>query len=243
MLNVCKVRKSFGDHVVLRDVSFEIGDNEFVCLLGESGSGKSTLAELLMGLYPPSQGEIIWADGQMRGMQYIYQNPDRSFHPFWTMERSLMEPLILQKISKKRAREQIMVMMEKTGLPFELLKKKPSQCSGGQKQRMAIIRALLCQPRLLIADEITSALDPETEETMIHFLKGIQASHPMSVFYITHRLQAVEKVADRVLILHQGCIMESGPTREVFHRPKHPYTQRLLDACFYFEKRRKQKIG
>lgn len=107
---------------------------------------------------------------------------------------------------------------------------------------MAIIRALLCNPSLLIADEITSALDPQTELMMIRFLKELQDIYQLSVFYITHRIQAMEGIADRLLILNQGRIVESGPTKEVLTQPKHPYTQRLLDACFYFERRKKKKI-
>jgi peptide/nickel transport system ATP-binding protein len=242
MLEVRNLCKSFGNHLVLKDVSFDIRNEEFVCLLGESGSGKSTIAELLMGLNKPTQGEISWTSDKKNGMQYIYQNPDRSFNPFWTMKQSLMEPLLLKKHPKKDALEKITAMMDKAGLPLELLKKKPSQCSGGQKQRMGIIRALLCNPSLLIADEITSALDPQTEQMIIHFLKELQSSYQMSVLYITHRIQAIEDVADRVLILENGCIVESGQTKEVLQKPKHPYTKRLLDACLYFEKRKKKKV-
>lgn len=242
MLEVRNVSKSFGDHWVLRDVRFQIKKKEWIGLLGESGSGKSTIAELIMGLQQPTRGEIVWTSGKKKGMQYIYQNPDRSFNPYWTMEQSLMEPLLLQKQSKKSTLEKITAMMDKAGLPLALLNKKPRQCSGGQKQRMAIIRALLCNPSLLIADEITSALDPQTELMMIRFLKELQDIYQLSVFYITHRIQAMEGIADRLLILNQGRIVESGPTKEVLTQPKHPYTQRLLDACFYFERRKKKKI-
>lgn len=116
MLEVRNVSKSFGDHWVLRDVRFQIKKKEWIGLLGESGSGKSTIAELIMGLQQPTRGEIVWTSGKKKGMQYIYQNPDRSFNPYWTMEQSLMEPLLLQKQSKKSALEKITAMMDKAGL-------------------------------------------------------------------------------------------------------------------------------
>lgn len=239
MLEVRNLCKKFGNNVVLDDVNFCVGKEEFICLLGESGSGKSTIAELLIGLNEPCQGEMCWAENSINCTQYVYQNPDRSFNPFWSMEQSLMEPLLLQKYSKKAALKKITSMMNKAELPLELLKNKPSQCSGGQKQRMAIIRALLCNPRLLIADEITSALDPQTERTIIEWLKKFQSSYHMSILYITHRIQAIEDVADRVLVLEKGSIVESGTAVEVLKNPQHPYTKNLLEACLYFEKRKK----
>ncbi|AOH53550.1 ATPase [Peribacillus muralis] len=242
MLEVRNLSKKFGNNVVLDDVSFCVGREEFICLLGESGSGKSTIAELLIGLHEPCQGEIRWAEDSINCTQYVYQNPDRSFNPFWSMEQSLLEPLLLQKHSKKAALKKITSMMDHAGLPVELLKNKPSQCSGGQKQRMAIIRALLCNPRLLIADEITSALDPQTERTIIELLKEFQSSYHMSVLYITHRIQAIEGVADRVLVLDKGSIVESGTADEVLKYPRHPYTKNLLEACMYFEKRKKSIV-
>mgnify|MGYP003456598357 FL=1 len=105
---------------------------------------------------------------------------------------------------------------------------------------MAIIRALLCNPKLLIADEITSALDPITERKIIELLKKLQKTYHMSVLYITHRIQAIEDVADRVLVLDKGQIVESGPASEVSQNPQHPYTQNLIEACMYFENRKKE---
>ena len=240
MLEVRNLCKKFGGNTVLQDVNFCVGSEEFICLLGESGSGKSTIAEILMGLNRKCDGEICWVDNTVACTQYIYQNPDRSFNPFWTMEQSLMEPLLLQKYSKKAALKKISSMMSKADLSLELLKKKTKECSGGQKQRMAIIRALLCNPKLLIADEITSALDPITERKIIELLKKLQKTYHMSVLYITHRIQAIEDVADRVLVLDKGQIVESGPASEVLQNPQHPYTQNLIEACMYFENRKKE---
>lgn len=237
MLELRNVSKQFGTHQVLDQIDFSIESNEIVGLIGESGSGKSTIAELIIGLQQPTEGEIIWEEGC--NCQYIYQNPERSFNPYLTMQESLLEPLLLSKTPKKEAMGRIHMLMEQAGLPKELLSRKPQECSGGQKQRAAIIRALACKPRLLIADEITSALDPESESIMIGLLRDFQRDMQLSILYITHRITATEQFADRLLVLEKGIIVEDRLTKDVLYNPKHKYTKQLMEACAYFERRRK----
>ncbi len=238
MLRVHNVHKSYDNQTVLRGINFELLCNEFICLIGESGSGKSTTAEIIMGIQSPTSGLV--EKESCCSVQYIYQNPERSFNPFWTMEKSLMEPLLLKKENRESIKTKIKVLMEKADLPTELLAKKPNQCSGGQKQRMAIIRALLMNPKLLIADEITSALDPQTEKLIINLLKKFQVEFHMSVLYITHRIQSVSNVADRMMVLETGSIVESGPPSQILYNPKHPYTKKLVEASYYFQNRTKK---
>jgi peptide/nickel transport system ATP-binding protein len=240
MLRVHDVNKSYQNQTVLKEVNFEILCNEFVCLVGESGSGKSTTAEIIMGIQSPTSGLV--EKEHCCTIQYIYQNPERSFNPYWTMGKSLREPLILKKEKPELIKQKIEELMDKADLPMELLAKKPSQCSGGQKQRLAIIRALLMNPKLLIADEITSALDPQSEKLIINLLKKFQMEFHMSVLYITHRIQSVSNVADRMMVLEEGTIVESGPASQILYQSKHPYTKKLVEACFYFENRTNKKL-
>ncbi|WP_042351258.1 ABC transporter ATP-binding protein [Bacillus massiliigorillae] len=237
MLKLQNISKQFGSQQVLNHIDFTIGSNEIVGLIGESGSGKSTLAELIIGLQQPTEGELIWE--QKRNCQYIYQNPERSFNPYLTMQESLLEPLLLRKVPKAEALANIHKLMDQAELPKELLTRKPNECSGGQKQRAAIIRALTCQPNLLIADEITSALDPETEAVIIELLKEFQRYLKLSILYITHRITTTEQFANRLLVLEKGTIVENRPTHDVLYHPNHAYTKQLIDACAYFERRQK----
>ena len=237
MLELRNISKNFGNHQVLNQIEFSIGSNEIVGLIGESGSGKSTIAELIMGLQQPTEGEILWEQG--RNCQYIYQNPERSFNPYLTMQESLLEPLLLSKVPKEEAMAQIDKLMEQAELPNGLLMRKPYECSGGQKQRAAIIRALTCKPSLLIADEITSALDPETESVIIELLHDVQRHLQLSILYITHRIMTIEQFANRLLVLEKGKIVENRPTKDVLYNPKHSYTKQLIDASAYFERRQK----
>ena len=241
MLRVHDVNKSYHNQIVLKEINFEILCNEFVCLIGESGSGKSTTAELIMGIQSPTSGVI--EKEHCCTIQYIYQNPERSFNPYWTMEKSLMEPLLLKKEKRDSIKKKITELMDKADLSLDILQRRPNQCSGGQKQRLAIIRALLMNPKLLIADEITSALDPQSEKLIINLLKKFQKEFHMSVLYITHRIQSVSNVADRMMVLEKGTIVESGSPTQILSQSKHPYTKKLIEASYYFENKRLRRLA
>ena len=241
MLRIHDVSKSYHNQTALKNINLEILCNEFVCLIGESGSGKSTTAEMIMGIQLPTSGVI--EKEQCCTIQYIYQNPERSFNPYWTMEKSLMEPLLLKKEKLDSSKRRIAELMEMANLSSELLQRTPSQCSGGQKQRLAIIRALLMNPKLLIADEITSALDPESEKMIINLLKKFQVEFHMSVLYITHRIQSVSNVADRMIVLKEGTIVDSGSPSQIIYQPKHPYTKKLIEASYYFKNKKLRRLA
>lgn len=235
MLYFDHVSKSFSEKNVLKDVSFSLQSKEIVGLIGESGSGKSTIAEIVMGIQQPTSGQVVWAEKAT--CQYVYQNPERSFNPFWTIEESLLEPFVLKKMDRTEAIKQVRRLLEKVELPERLLQHFPHECSGGQKQRAAIARALSCSPSLLIADEITSALDPDTEVTIIKLLKSLQEEEEMSILYITHRISSMDQFADRLLVLRDGNIVEENEACAVLQQPSHAYTQALIDACTYFERK------
>lgn len=237
MLEVKEVGKKFKDVVALANVSFSLRENEVLALIGESGSGKSTLAEIIVGLNMPTTGKVLWYGKESypherrQEIQFIFQNPDRSLNPYWTVEELLLEPLLLKKWKRADALRKIKEMLTMVELPQNMLEKFPRECSGGQKQRVAIARALSLQPKLLIADEITASLDPETEQAIIALLRQLKKQSPMSIVYITHRLQTIQDWVDTMIVLKDGEMVETGCPNELLCFPKHDYTKCLLDAC------------
>ncbi|AJS59048.1 ABC transporter ATP-binding protein [Paenibacillus sp. IHBB 10380] len=243
MLNVQNVTKEFGKRgkklVAVKDVTLTLLENEIFALIGESGSGKSTLAEIIVGLERPTQGEVIWqGEGdflshQAARIQMVFQNPDRSLNPYWKVKDLIAEPLVLKHYSRSAVSTRVEEMLEKVLLPKDLLERRASECSGGQKQRIAIARALTLSPTLLIADEITSALDPKTEQEILDLLLSLKREQKMSILYITHRLETISGFADRVAVMKEGSIVEEGYTDALLKNPNSDYTKALLEACSY----------
>ena len=243
MLRLQHISKVFpsstGDFSAVKDVSFSISENKVLALIGESGSGKSTIAEMIVGLNKPTEGALAWfnekLDGKIRqaNIQYIFQNPDRSLNPYWRIEDILLEPLLLKKVKKKDAKEKINKILEMVELPKDILTRFPNECSGGQKQRIAIGRTLTREPKLLIADEITSALDPVTEQAVIKLLINIKRNINMSILFITHRIHTAKQIADDIIVLKSGEIVEKGPLKDVLLCPTKEYTKRLIKSCNY----------
>ncbi|CAG7615752.1 Oligopeptide transport ATP-binding protein OppF [Paenibacillus solanacearum] len=243
LLELRQVTKRFvdrgGDFTAVRDVTLSLGEDEIFALIGESGSGKSTLAEMVVGLQQPTEGSIHWqgeAPGQAASrphVQIVFQNPDRSMNPYWKVRDIVAEPLILRKTGRAEAWKRAGDLLEQVRLPRELLDRRPDECSGGQKQRIAIARALSMTPKLLIADEITSALDPGTEREMLALLQTLKRKHRMAVLYITHRLETIAGFADRIAVMKDGAVVETGHTASVLSQPQSSYTRALLAACSY----------
>jgi len=229
-------------------VSFEIDANEIVCIVGESGSGKSVTAHAIMGLLPrgvTATGGSILFDGvdilrqppealrKMRGcdMAMIFQDPMAALNPVVTIGRQIAEQICAHRaISQGRALKQAAELLGRMGLPAALLKSFPHQLSGGQRQRVMIAMALSLSPRLLIADEPTTALDVTTQAQILKLLKEIQAERQMSVLLITHDFGVVADMADRVVVMRHGAVVESGTTNAVLGAPSHAYTQALIAA-------------
>lgn len=251
ILSVENLSIAFGDQVVVHNLSFDIFPNEILGVVGESSSGKSVTALSLMGLLPHGnkhfRNSSIQFDGHdlhrfssndfepIRGKQIamIFQEPMSALNPSMCCGNQIMEVLLQHTfLSRKEARNETLRLLELVQLPDPkaTFSKYPHQISGGQQQRIMIAMAIACQPKLLIADEPTTALDVTVQKEIIALLKVIQKKTQMALLFITHDLSLVADIADRLLVMHQGKLVEQGPTSEIFSAPKEPYTQGLLGA-------------
>ena len=240
----------------VNDVSFTLHAGETIGIVGESGSGKSVTSLSIMQLIPnpPGKvtgGEIIFhgRDGQQidfvtageevmrkyRGndVAMIFQEPMTSLNPVIKCGEQVMEAILLhQKISKKAAREKTIGLFREVQLPTPeaMMDRYPHQLSGGQKQRVMIAMAMSCNPKVLIADEPTTALDVTVQKTILDLMQKLQAQHNMGILFITHDLGVIAELADKVIVMYKGRIVEQGPVHNIFSAPQHPYTKSLL-AC------------
>jgi peptide/nickel transport system ATP-binding protein len=229
---------------VLVDVDFEIHRRETVAVVGESGSGKSTTARVITGLLAPSQGRIVF-DGvempadyrdrsreQLQQIQMIYQMADTAINPHQRIRDIIGRPLSfylnLEGAEKKRRLRELMEMIELD--PDQYLDRYPEELSGGQKQRICIARALAANPKFIICDEVTSALDQLVAEGILRLLDRLQQELDLAYMFITHDLATVKAIADRVVVMLQGKIVDQGPKDEVFSPPFHEYTELLLSS-------------
>ncbi|MBT8253190.1 MAG: ABC transporter ATP-binding protein [Bacteroidia bacterium] len=242
-------KKVGGFFPVIKSVSFTLYKNEILGIVGESGSGKSVTSLSLMGLLPKaisqiSSGTILFEgqdlsriDGKQfeairgRDIAMIFQEPMSSLNPSMQCGSQVAEVLLNHKISNtKNVKAEVLQLFERVKLPEPeiLYSKYPHQISGGQKQRVMIAMAIACKPKILIADEPTTALDVTVQKEIIELLKSLQASTGMSIIFISHDLALVSEIANRVLVMYQGEIVEQGPVRQIFVNPKHKYTQALI---------------
>ena len=239
-------------------VSFNIYPGETYGLVGESGSGKTTIGRSVIRLYDPTDGKITFngknITGKMDGgtrdmmrkeMQMIFQDPMASLNPRKKVEDIIGEGLDIHKryTSRQDRADQISEMLKKVGLSPEHAARYPHQFSGGQRQRVGIARALIMQPRLIIADECISALDVSIQAQVVNLMKDIQEETGCAYLFIAHDLSMVKYISDRIGVLHLGYMVEAGTKEEIFSNPVHPYTRSLLSAIPHpnpeIEKRRK----
>lgn len=226
----------------LKDVSVEVGHGETLGLVGESGSGKTTLGRAVLGLAPVTKGSILF-DGRdithssgsarrvlSRHLQVVFQDPYTSLNPSMTVGDILSEPLKVQSIPRKQARERVHELLERVSLPADAIDRLPREFSGGQRQRVAIARALALKPQLIICDEPVSALDLSTQARILDLFLQIQRETGVSYLFVSHDLDVVRHMSHRVAVMHSGGIVEQGLAKEVTVSPSHPYTQRLLLA-------------
>ncbi|MGN1386953.1 MAG: ABC transporter ATP-binding protein [Bacillus sp. (in: firmicutes)] len=253
---------TFGGEVqAIRGVSFDLFKGETLAIVGESGSGKSVTTKSIMRLLPPGNseiknGEILFEDKDLaklseREMQkvrgkeisMIFQDPMTSLNPTMKVGKQIMEPIRKHhKISKKDAKARAIELLDLVGIPnpearFEQY---PHQFSGGMRQRVVIAIALACDPKVLIADEPTTALDVTIQAQILELMKDLQAKINTSIIFITHDLGVVANVADRVAVMYGGKIVEVGTVDEIFYNPQHPYTWGLLSSMPDLDSRGKE---
>jgi ABC-type glutathione transport system ATPase component len=225
-------------------VDLDVFPGETVAIVGESGSGKSTLGRGLIRLGPVTAGTLSWEGdtdllalgprelrGFRREAQMVFQDPYASLNPRLSAGYLLAEPLRIHGIIPEREmKARVAHLLESVGLPPEAAAKYPHQFSGGQRQRLAIARALAVSPKLVVADEPVSSLDMSVQAQVLDLLEELRARLGLTYVFISHDLAVVERISDRVLVLHQGRVVEEGRTRDVYANPRHPYTQMLLEA-------------
>ncbi|MBT3787577.1 MAG: ABC transporter ATP-binding protein [Alphaproteobacteria bacterium] len=244
VLSVENVSASYGDLQVLFDASFDIHRRQTVAVVGESGSGKSTAARVISGLLPPETGTVKFegerlppeykrrSKNQLRQIQMIYQMADTALNPKHRIRELIGRPAELYlglrgKALEERVRELLsLIELE----PDEYIDRMPSELSGGQKQRIGIARALAAEPQVIICDEVTSALDQLVAEGILKLLDQIQDKFGLAYMFITHDLATVRSIADEVVVMKEGRVVETGPKTKMFTPPHHPYTELLLSS-------------
>lgn len=246
VMRVEDLRKEFHSHgTVVRavdGVSFEIHPGETLALVGETGCGKSTTARCILRLIEPTGGRVVFRGEDIaalrprpfralrRDIQMVFQDPDTSLNPSMTVRQMLREPLKLYGAEGDASNERLRELMDRVRLDPALLDRRPHQLSGGQKQRVGIARAVATRPALVVLDEPTSALDMSLRVTLLGLLTHLQRDLGVAYLFITHDLSTVRQVADRVVVMYDGRVVESGTVDAVLDSPSEPYTKALISA-------------
>jgi oligopeptide transport system ATP-binding protein len=234
-------------------ISLRLAVGETLGLVGESGSGKTTLAKALVGLNRPDTGRVVVEGRDLTGLtrtdrlwlrrrvQMIFQDPLSALSPRFTIRKLLAEPLAIHGLNAKERWPAVVDLMSRLGLAEAQLDKFPHQVSGGQARRLAIARALVIDPSFLIADEPTAGLDVSVQGELLNLLSDLQQRFSLGILIVSHNLNVIGRVTDRVAIMYLGKVVEEGPTRAVFRAPRHPYTRALLSANPVIDPEHKRK--
>ncbi|GAA4482087.1 hypothetical protein GCM10023094_31300 [Rhodococcus olei] len=235
-------RRTGWTHAV-RDVSFTLGAGECLAVVGESGAGKSTVGRMVLRLIEPDAGTVTFAGEDVRaakparlrqmrrGMQMIFQDPHSSLDPRMTVADAVAEPLVVHTDLDRAARRRRAVeLLDKVGIGARYLGRYPAELSGGQLQRVAIARALTLEPKMIVCDEPVAALDVSVRAQVLNLLRDLQEELGLAYLFVCHDLALIEVIADRVLVMKAGEVVESGTTSQIYAAPSQDYTRALLDA-------------
>ena len=237
VLEICNLNAFYNDFgfikkkrrtQVLFDINLEVRRGEIVGLVGESGCGKSTLAKAVLGMVKDIEGQVIH---HTKRPQMVFQDPQSSLNPAKTVGWIVEEPLrIFGKYDKTERKRRVVDMLDRVGLPAQYATRKPNELSGGQRQRVSIATCLIQRPSLIIADEPVSALDVTISAQIIKLLLDLGSELNLSYLFISHDLDVVYQLCDRVAVMQKGRIVEQNTVESLYREPKHPYTKRLLES-------------
>jgi peptide/nickel transport system ATP-binding protein len=241
-LDVRALSARYGTRQVLFGVDVRVGPEECVAIVGESGSGKTTLARCVVGLHddwtgnvnfcgePLTRGVSRRTKGSLQRIQYVFQNPHTSLNPRKTVGQIVEQPLEhFSNLSPIERERRVVAVLEEVSLSGDFLTRYPDQLSGGERQRVALARALVVEPELLVCDEVTSALDVSVQAIIVELLRRLQRERKLAMLFITHNLALVRSIAQTVVVLSDGSVVEQGPVEDVLERPRDEYTIRLLE--------------
>ncbi|MGL5617104.1 MAG: ABC transporter ATP-binding protein [Sarcina sp.] len=223
------------------NISFEIYNGETLGLVGQSGSGKSTVGKIIAGIEKANSGEIFFNGKDIkeykndrknlsRNIHFIFQDSNSSLNPRMTIEEIIKEPLKIHSIVKDN--EEVLAVMNTVGLGSEFYKRYPSDLSGGQRQKVAIARALILKPKLIIADEPIASLDISMQGQIINLFKKLKKEEGLTILFISHDLTMIEYICDRIMVMKEGVVIEVERKEEFYENPKNPYSKKLINSIF-----------
>lgn len=238
VLSIRNLNKTFESGFKLKDINFDIKEGEVVSLIGESGSGKTSISKIIVALLK-AKGQILFKGidilenpKKINGkIQMIFQSPYSSLNPKYKIKDIILEGVIYQKVLEKEENidEYLINILNEVGLDKEVLNKYPHELSGGQRQRVGIARAVAVKPDLIIADEILTALDALTQIQILELFQKLKENKKISYLFISHDINVVKKISDRLLIIKDGEIIESGSKEKIFSKPEKEYTKKLIE--------------
>jgi peptide/nickel transport system ATP-binding protein len=247
--------KNYGEVKAVENINFKIPEGEILGLVGESGSGKTTLGRSIIRLIEPSAGEILYnnkniidySEKEMRKLrkdfQIIFQDPFASLDPRKKIFDIISQGLkIHTNLSKQEIYEKILTIIKDVGLQEEHLNRYPHEFSGGQRQRIGIARSLVLDPKFIIADEPVSALDVTIQAQILNLILELKEKYSLTILFISHDLSVINQIADRVMVMYLGHIVEVASTKNLFSNPKHPYTKSLIETAPQIFRKNKNKI-
>lgn len=236
MIKAANLTKIYGWTRALDDVSLTVEEGDSLGLVGESGAGKTTLAKILLGLIEPTSGTVAYQGikNVRRECQIVFQDPQNSLNPRIRVGEAIAEPLLIhQLVERGKFALRVAELLELVGLPAAYADRYPHQLSGGERQRVGIARALATGPRLLVLDEPVSALDVIVQADILKLLKKLKKELQLTYLFITHDLQVIKYMCDRVAVMQRGRVIEISESETLFRSPQHSYTRELLTASIF----------